>query len=55
MLKVELSVDDATNLIKLIDVAVKAGGLDAAVVAVPLAARIRDTYAKFEAEKKDAA
>lgn len=41
-MKLELTPEEAQSLVNLLDVAVKAGGLQAAVVAVPLFQKLQD-------------
>lgn len=47
-MKIELTIDEANALINLIDIAVKAGGLQVALNAVAMVQKLKDA-----AEKKD--
>lgn len=49
-MKIDLTIDEANALINLIDIAVKAGGLQVAAPAVALMQKIKDAAEKKETE-----
>lgn len=49
-MKPDLTVEDWTIILNIIDTAIKAAGLDCAVVAVPIAQKLRAAYAQHVAE-----
>lgn len=52
IIKVELSVEEANSLLNLLDVAVKAGGIRVAPVALSIVQRIEDAAKKENSNKE---
>jgi hypothetical protein len=55
ILKLEFSVEEGTFLLNAIHTAIKAEGLDCAIVLVPIAMKLKGSYKRMEAENADTA
>lgn len=52
MKPIELTEDEARNLVVLLDIAVKTGGLQAAQAALPIVAKVQEAMPKQQAPKE---
>jgi hypothetical protein len=55
MLKPEFTVEEGTSLLNAIHIAIKAEGLDCAIVLVPIATKLKNSYRRMEAENSERA